>query len=83
MNAWLAFPYLELSFRDTRAQVEAKLARRGGGGYAPAAGGGHPLPPPVAVVDVPSQLEKLEGMLQRGTLTPSEFEAQKRKLLGA
>ena len=29
MNAWLAFPYLELSFRDTRKQVEAKLARAG------------------------------------------------------
>jgi uncharacterized membrane protein len=29
MNAWLAYPYLELSFRDTRAQVEAKLARAG------------------------------------------------------
>ncbi len=32
--------------------------------------------------DVASQLEKLEGMLQRGTLTPEEFETQKRKLLG-
>ncbi len=29
MNAWLAFPYLELSFNDTRQQVEAKLARAG------------------------------------------------------
>ncbi|MEO8396617.1 MAG: DUF2085 domain-containing protein, partial [Chloroflexota bacterium] len=29
MNAWLAYPYLELSFRDTRKQVEAKLARTG------------------------------------------------------
>lgn len=29
MNAWLAYPYLELSFRDTRAQLEAKLARAG------------------------------------------------------
>jgi uncharacterized membrane protein YdbT with pleckstrin-like domain len=33
-------------------------------------------------VDAASQLEKLEGMLQRGTLSPAEFEAQKRKLLG-
>jgi uncharacterized membrane protein YdbT with pleckstrin-like domain len=32
--------------------------------------------------DVATQLEKLEGMLQRGTLSPEEFEAQKRKLLG-
>ncbi len=29
MNAWLAFPYLELSFRDTRLALEAKLARLG------------------------------------------------------
>lgn len=33
--------------------------------------------------DVASQLEKLEGMLERGTLTPDEFQAQKDKLLGA
>ena len=32
--------------------------------------------------DVTSQLERLEGMLERGTLTPEEFEVQKRKLLG-
>ncbi len=31
--------------------------------------------------DVASQLEKLEGMLERGTVTAAEFEAQKRKLL--
>ena len=30
----------------------------------------------------PAQLEKLEGMRDRGTLTPEEFEAQKRRLLG-
>ena len=53
-------------------QVDAKLARRGSEANAAAATG-----------DVASQLEKLEGMLQRGTLTPTEFEAQKRKLLGA
>lgn len=29
MNAWLAFPYLEISFRETRATLEAKLARAG------------------------------------------------------
>lgn len=28
-NAWLAFPYLELSFRDTREALEAKLANAG------------------------------------------------------
>ena len=35
-----------------------------------------------AVVDVADQLEKLESMLQRGTLTPEEFDRQKRRLLG-
>ena len=30
----------------------------------------------------PTQLEKLEGIRDRGSLTPEEFEAQKRKLLG-
>jgi uncharacterized membrane protein YdbT with pleckstrin-like domain len=33
--------------------------------------------------DVATQLEKLEGMLERGTLTPEEFQAQKDKLLGS
>jgi len=34
------------------------------------------------VVDVADQLEKLESMLLRGTLTPEEFDRQKRRLLG-
>ena len=33
-------------------------------------------------VDVATQLEKLEGMLERGTLTPEEFTVQKQRLLG-
>lgn len=33
-------------------------------------------------VDVATQLEKFEGMLERGTLTQEEFDAQKAKLLG-
>ncbi|MEM1335271.1 MAG: PH domain-containing protein [Actinomycetota bacterium] len=32
--------------------------------------------------DVATQLEKLEGMLERGTLTQDEFDAQKARLLG-
>jgi uncharacterized membrane protein YdbT with pleckstrin-like domain len=32
--------------------------------------------------DVTEQLQRLEGMLQRGTLTQEEFEVQKAKLLG-
>jgi uncharacterized membrane protein YdbT with pleckstrin-like domain len=34
------------------------------------------------VVDVAGQLEKLESMLLRGTLTPDEFDRQKQRLLG-
>ncbi|MCU1359985.1 MAG: hypothetical protein JWN99_1274 [Ilumatobacteraceae bacterium] len=37
--------------------------------------------PTNGVSGVTEQLERLEGMLQRGTLSPDEFEAQKRKLL--
>jgi uncharacterized membrane protein YdbT with pleckstrin-like domain len=36
-----------------------------------------------ASTDVATQLEKLEGMLHRGSLSQEEFDAQKRKLLGA
>jgi uncharacterized membrane protein YdbT with pleckstrin-like domain len=35
-----------------------------------------------SVTDVASQLEKLEGMVERGTLSREEFDSQKRKLLG-
>jgi uncharacterized membrane protein YdbT with pleckstrin-like domain len=35
-----------------------------------------------AGLDVAGQLEKLEGMLHRGTITQDEFDNQKRKLLG-
>ncbi len=52
------------------SQVDAKQTRRSGGGAA-------------LNNDVATQLEKLEGMLQRGTLSPEEFEVQKRKLLGS
>jgi uncharacterized membrane protein YdbT with pleckstrin-like domain len=57
------------------AQMEEHAARRAG--YSNV---GSPLPPPPP--DVTGQLERLEGMLHRGTLTPDEFAAQKRKLLG-
>ncbi len=55
------------------AQVEAKSRQRGG--YAAAAS-------PNATSDVATQLEKLEGLLQRGSLSAEEFEAQKQRLLG-
>ncbi len=35
-----------------------------------------------ATTSVADELERLEGMLQRGTLSPEEFESQKRRLLG-
>ena len=51
------------------AQMEMKERRDEGGGGS-------------AGTDGASQLEKLEGMRDRGSLTPEEFEAQKRRLLG-
>jgi hypothetical protein len=56
-------------------QMEANQTRMYGGHN-----DGTPLPPPA--VDVATQLEKLEGMLQRGSLSQEEFDAQKHKLLG-
>jgi uncharacterized membrane protein YdbT with pleckstrin-like domain len=45
----------------------------------------HPPPAPEGApgtpVDVADQLEKLEGLRSRGTITPEEFEEQKRRLL--
>jgi uncharacterized membrane protein YdbT with pleckstrin-like domain len=49
--------------------VETAHGRRGGGGGSSRGG------------DTAEQLERLEGMLQRGTLTQAEFDSQKRKLL--
>jgi uncharacterized membrane protein YdbT with pleckstrin-like domain len=46
-------------------------------------GSGRAAAPAPASVDVADQLERLEGMLQRGTLSPEEFDLQKRKLLGS
>ena len=48
--------------------MEVNESRRFGG----AAAGG----------DVASQLEKLEGLFERGTISQAEFEDQKRRLLG-
>lgn len=56
------------------SQVEAKSRQRGS--YAAAASG-------PASTDIASQLEKLEGLYQRGSLTAGEFEAQKQRLLGS
>jgi membrane protein YdbS with pleckstrin-like domain len=56
------------------SQMEVNEQRRGG--FYAGAPTGQPGP------DVATQLEKLEGMLQRGSLTREEFDAQKRRLLG-
>ncbi len=50
------------------AQMEVNANRQYGGG-----GGG---------TDVATQLEKLEGLLERGTITREEFDDEKRRLLG-
>jgi uncharacterized membrane protein YdbT with pleckstrin-like domain len=51
------------------AQMEEHFQRRSGAAKVSAS------------TDVSEQLQRLEGMLQRGTLTQAEFEAQKAKLL--
>jgi uncharacterized membrane protein YdbT with pleckstrin-like domain len=56
------------------AQMEGVAQRRGS--YA------HPEPAAAAGTDVADQLERLEGLLQRGTISQEEFDSQKRKLLG-
>ena len=53
------------------AQVEAKATRSAG----------FAAPAPAPAVDVADQLEKLEGLLQRGSLSQEEFDAQKARLL--
>jgi uncharacterized membrane protein YdbT with pleckstrin-like domain len=54
------------------SQAEAKIRSRASYG-APAS----------APMDVASQLEKLEGLLQRGSLSQEEFDSQKARLLGS
>ena len=56
------------------AEVNGLSKRRNAGG------GANPLPPPQ--VEVAEQLERLEGLRDRGSITPEEFENQKRRLLG-
>jgi len=60
--------------RMIHSQMESAAERRGA--YSREGGAS------TGTVSVADELERLEGMLQRGTLTPEEFEAQKRRLLG-
>lgn len=53
------------------AQVEAKANRQSG----------FVAPAPTARLDVAEQLERLEGLLQRGSLSQDEFDSQKARLL--
>ena len=57
------------------SQMEQVARRRGGYSAAAAAA-------PAQGGSVPEQLERLEGLLQRGSITQEEFDSQKRKLLG-
>lgn len=54
--------------RLIHAQIDTRTSRGFGGGA-------------TAGTDVASQLEKLEGMLERGTLSQDEFDREKRRLL--
>ena len=63
--------------RLIHAQMEG-LAKRHAGYVRGESVSGFEVPGPT---DVSEQLERLEGMMQRGTLSPEEFEAQKRRLL--
>jgi uncharacterized membrane protein YdbT with pleckstrin-like domain len=58
------------------SQMEQVARRRGG--YSASA----TTPAAPASSSVPEQLERLEGLLQRGSITQEEFDAQKGKLLG-
>lgn len=66
-------------------QIELKRNRPAQAAAYASSGDMTPPPPgaPVAPADVATQLEKLEGMLHRGTLTQAEFDAQKERLLGS
>jgi uncharacterized membrane protein YdbT with pleckstrin-like domain len=65
--------------RMVHSQMEIAAERRGG--YSRSAGTSSTAST-AGVASVADELERLEGMLQRGTLSPEEFESQKRKLLG-
>ena len=67
-------------FTDIRhpAQVQNLIHAQMEGHYQRRAG----YTAPTTGADVSEQLQRLEGMLQRGTLTQEEFDSQKAKLLG-
>jgi hypothetical protein len=62
----------EIEFAKARQFIEAKMVNRS-----------HPPASPAAErrITVAEQLEKLAALLDRGLLTPDEFNAQKQKLL--
>ena len=77
--------------RIIHEQIEAYRQRPTGAAFSPGPpSAATPMPPPppgasavapAAGASVADELEKLEGLFQRGTITQAEFEAQKHKLL--
>lgn len=72
--------------QEREYEQEQRLSGLEQQGAPPQAAAPAPPPPPApapAVVDVAGQLTQLKGLLDAGALTQAEFDAQKRKLLGA
>lgn len=67
--------------REREAEQEARIADLEAQ-QAPAPAAAAPAPAPAAETDVVGELTKLKGLLDAGVLTPEEFEAAKRKVLG-
>jgi uncharacterized membrane protein YdbT with pleckstrin-like domain len=63
-----------------QALIHAQMDRNEQRRFQPGGAAAPPPTPPGA--DVADQLERLEALMERGTLTRAEFEAQKAKLLG-
>lgn len=69
--------------REREAEQEARIADlEAQQAPAPVAAPPAPAPAPAAETDVVGELTKLKGLLDAGVLTPEEFEAAKRKVLG-
>ena len=88
-DAWRRVPDADtLTLRRVSTQTSnARAGRLPRRGEAKQHGGEHGQPVPGEDLEVErlgqaDQLERLEGLLQRGTISQEEFDSQKRKLLG-
>ncbi len=68
-------------------QADAEAYRQGGTAaapaqYAPAPAQYAPAPAPTAMDDTTAQLQQLAALQQQGILTPEEFAAKKKQILG-